>query len=140
MQKKTLFFAGIVICLLVFSIIGVYWYQKPRAGVSDIKPDYTIGAKELYSAFEQDENKANEQYVGKVIEVKGAVDNVQLTDTTVNLLLTGNVAGGINCSIKKEKNDQKAMPLKGDVVTVKGRCVGFLMDVNLVDAVIQNKK
>lgn len=139
MQKSTFFFAGIVLCLLILTT-AFYWYQKPREGLTDIKPAYTISAKDLYSAFQENEEKANQKFLKKVIEVKGIVDHVQVTDSTVNLLLSsGREAGGINCNVIKGKNKEREIPLKGAVITVKGRCVGFLMDVNLVDAVIDFK-
>ena len=44
--------------------------------------------------------------------------------------------GGINCQLfAGVKPDPE--PKSGDIVTVKGRCTGFLMDVNLVDCVVR---
>ena len=138
MQKKMLVFAGIVLCLLILAATGFYWYQKPRASLANVRPAYTISAKELYNAFQQNEQKANQQYMGKVIQVKGAVDNVQVTDSTLSILLIApDEMGGVNCNIAKSKKGQQALPTKGAVIQVKGKCVGFLMDVNLVDAVIE---
>ncbi len=136
MKKKNFFFAGIIFCLLIVIATAFYWYQKPRSSVSDIKPAYTVNAKDLYTQFQQDETKANQQFLGKIVQVKGAVDNVQVTDSTVSLLLSsGNEMGGVNCSMAKNKQDVTP-PLKGAIIQVKGRCIGFLMDVNLADAVI----
>ena len=43
--------------------------------------------------------------------------------------------GGINCQLfAGTKVDPE--PRSGDAVTVKGRCTGFLMDVNLADCVL----
>lgn len=138
MQKKKILFAVVVLCLLIAAATAFYWYQKPRTSLTNIKPDYTLSAKDLYNAFQQDENKANQQFLKKVIQVTGTVDNVQVTDSTVSLLLaSGNEMGGINCSMTKSKNNEPATPAKGATVNVKGRCVGFLMDVNLVDAIIE---
>ncbi len=137
MQKKRFFFAGIILCLVIAAVVGFYMYQKPRANVEDVKPAFTLSASDLYRAYEQDEKKANERFLEKVIQVKGTVDNVQVTDTTVSLLLaSGNDMGGINCAVRREKKTGETLPLKGSVVSVKGKCVGLLMDVNLVDAVI----
>lgn len=136
MQKKKVFFSVIVLCLLI-TVILFYWYQKPRGSLAGSKPDYTLSAEELYTSFQQDESKANQQYLEKVIMVTGMVDMVQVTDSTVNLLLSEGEMGGINCSMINGKNKKQPIPAKGAIVQVKGRCVGFLMDVNLVDAVIE---
>ena len=136
MKSRKLFFIGIVLCLVV-AAAAFYWYQKPRASLTNIKPAYTLSAKDLYTAFQQDERKANELYLEKVVQVTGTVDNVQVTDTTISLLLSGEAMGGINCSVRKTDGGNETVPAKGAAATVKGRCVGFLMDVNLVDAVIE---
>jgi DNA/RNA endonuclease YhcR with UshA esterase domain len=138
MQKRKIFFVAAVLCFLIIGMTGFYWYHKPRTGLSDIKPDYTLSAKELYTAFQQDEQKANEQFVSKVIQVKGTVENVQATDSSLNVQLSsGDVLGGVNCSLVKDADNAPLTPSKGAVVEIKGRCIGYLMDVNLVDAVIK---
>jgi hypothetical protein len=137
MRKKTIFFAVIALCLFV-AAIAYYLYQKPRSSLTNVKPAYTLNATELYNAFTQNEKKANERYLEKVIQVKGTVDNIEVTDSTINLLLSaGNPMGGINCTLTKNKQEKENIPAKGGVVEVKGKCVGFLMDVNLVDAIIE---
>jgi DNA/RNA endonuclease YhcR with UshA esterase domain len=137
MKKKTFLVAGLAVCLVILAA-AFYWYQKPRSGLENIDPAYTLSATDLYESFQQNEKKANEQFVGKVIQVKGTVDNVQATDSSISVLLSsGNEIGGINCSMAKAKTKQKAIAAKGAVIQVKGRCVGFLMDVNLVDAIVE---
>jgi hypothetical protein len=60
--------------------------------------------------------------------------DVQLMDSTVNIFLAvGNDMGGINCSFK---NNDVPSSVKGQEIKVKGRCTGFLIDVNLVDVVL----
>jgi len=137
MRKKSIFFAVVVLCVAI-AAIGFYLYQKPRVSLTGVKPAYTLGAADLYKAFQQNEKKANEQFIDKVIQVKGTVENVQPTDSTISLLLSaGDEMGGINCTLAKTNNKEEKIPAKGGFIQVKGRCIGFLMDVNLVDAVIE---
>jgi len=137
MQKKKTLFAGILLCLIAGAAWGYYLYQKPRASLTDIKAAYTISASELYNAFEQNEQQANQKYLGKVLAVTGTVDGVQTTDSTASIqLASGNDMGGINCSLAKSANQKNRMPVKGQTIQLKGRCTGYLMDVNLTDVVI----
>ncbi len=138
MSKKILVLSGIFLTVLIIGSIAYYRYEKPRTSLINIKPAYNVDAKELYQAFVQDENKANKQYLEKVIQVKGIVDNVQLSEATISLLLSaGEEMGGVNCSIIKSKKDQQIVPQKGSLIKVKGRCIGFIMDVNIVDAIVE---
>jgi hypothetical protein len=70
-----------------------------------------------------------------VISVTGRLTEIQHSGSSVSWLLsTQPGGGGINCQIfAGTKIDPE--PHSGDLVTVKGRCTGFLMDVSLVDCV-----
>ena len=136
MQKKWIFFAGILL-LLMAGGWSYYLYQKPRAGVQGARAVYTLSAEKLFAAFAQNEQAANQTYTGKVVEVKGVVSEVQQANNTTSILLgAGGATGGINCSLAGPLIST-VRPKKGAVVIVKGRCTGFLMDVNLVDGVLQ---
>ena len=134
MRRRMIISIAIVLLLLV--AWGFYLYNKPHTDVSNIPASVSISAQELYHQFEQDETSANKKYLDKVIEVKGVVNEVQQSDTTLNILLSGgNGMGGINCSIA-EKNPSGNIH-KNEMMTIKGRCTGFLLDVSLVDCVIE---
>ncbi len=133
MKRKWLFITGIII-LLVIAGWMYYQYQKPRADVNTITATYFVLAEKIYQDFVTNEALANQKYVGKVLEITGAVSEAQVTDGAAMVLLAaGDEAGGVNCSFQKTT---VIMPVKGQTITIKGRCTGFLMDVNLSEAVI----
>lgn len=132
MKGKWFLIAGLILILLAAGWF-YYLYQKPRADVADVKAAHTLTAEKLYHDFVTDEAAADQKYTDKIIEVKGMVSEVQTMDKTAFVLLgAGNENGGINCSMQ---HDNVALPEKGKKITIKGKCTGFLMDVNLVDAV-----
>ncbi len=137
MKKKYFVIAGIVWLILILAGIAWYWYDKPHRDASGIKPALTIDAVELYNQYQHDENAANKRFLDKVIEVKGTVSDVQQSSGITSLLLdAGQPAGGVNCSFSNN-GSKKPLPSKGSQVTIKGKCSGMLMDVNLVDCVIE---
>lgn len=131
-RKKAIFIVLIVLCL-----IGAIWgwiaFHQTRPSLVSVRPDIKVSAKTLYDAFNTDEPGADKQYLNKVLEVEGVVVSVQQDKTQTVVELSGgeNAIGGINCAMRG--NDD--IPQKGAAVHIKGRCTGFLMDVNLVDAV-----
>ena len=136
MRKKYFFIAGIL--LLCLAGWGFYLYHKPHTGVNGIKPVAVLTATQLYTSFQQDESKANQLFLDKVILVNGVVEEIAQTDSTLTIQLqSGSITGGINCSLSVKENSNKGMPVKGSSVAVKGKCTGFLMDVNLVDGVLE---
>jgi hypothetical protein len=134
MRKKTFFIAGAILLaiLIIGGGYGWYLYNKPHQGVEGARPTAKLEADTLFTAFQADETRANGLYLGKVLEVRGKL--VGQTPEAVQLS-GGNTGGGINCSLAPgqtlPKTDTNA------VVTVKGRCTGYLMDVNLVDCIIE---
>lgn len=135
MRKKMKIFAGVVFCLAIVVAIGYYQYQKPRQSAAGATAAYTCTATDLYKQFDTNETTANTKYTGKVIAVSGSIQSVDQSGQTVSILLNAASSnGGINCMLAA--NDKKQVLSQGENITIKGRCTGFLADVNLVDAVI----
>jgi hypothetical protein len=140
MRKKHFFIAGIVLLSLVIlgGLYGWYLFQKPHVGVGGIKAVAHVEARGLFDGFQKDETASDKEFMGQVLEVRGKVSDVARTDSTLSVELEGESgAGGINCSMAPGENGKMPVPEKGTVITIKGRCTGFLMDVNMVDCVIE---
>jgi hypothetical protein len=140
MRKKYFFIAGIV--LLCLAGWGYHQFQKPRANIADKTPDVTIDALGLYTQFQANELAANKSFLDKIIAVKGEITDVRQTDTTLSIQLKAAETGGINCSVKIDKSmdyQHILTPKKGAVVTIKGLCTGYLMDVDLVDCALEKQ-
>jgi hypothetical protein len=134
-KRRTILWTGIL--LLFVGALGWGWhlYDKRHKSAAEDTADVTISADSLYHDYSTDEHAADGKYLGKVIAVTGRLTEVRHTGTSVIWILsTQPGGGGINCQIfAGTKIDPE--PHTGDPVTVKGRCTGFLMDVNLADCV-----
>jgi hypothetical protein len=135
MRKKYLLIAGIIWALLIG--MGLYVYYKPHTSVANARPDIIVDAAVLFQDFQQDEVAANKKYLDKIIEVKGIISESTVSPGTSSVQLhAGDGPGGINCSLSNSET-RTQIPVKGSLITVKGKCSGFLMDVTLVDCVIK---
>jgi hypothetical protein len=132
MQKKYFFIAGII--CLILAVGALYFYNKPHQTAAGLKTDLSIDALDLYNQYQKDEVMANKKFLDKIIEVKGMVTDVQQSSVQLG---AGEAMGGINCSLAGNNEGKTPLPSKGARITVKGKCSGMLMDVNLVDCVIQ---
>ena len=127
MKKKII--ASILLLGIIGAGIGYYMYSKPLASINSMKTDHQISSTDLLEVFEDDETVANEKYLDKVIEVTGTVIKAEtLNGTTSIYLSTENDLSNIICQLEKEDDSIK----KGQEVTIKGICTGYLMDVVLV--------
>ena len=123
---------------VVAGAIGLYMYNKPTADASASRTDARAMATELMSAFAENEEKANQVYLGKVVEVTGAVEKVGSNDdgTAVIHLESGAMLGSVVCNMSKSIDNLPREPRKGESVTIKGTCSGYLMDVILERSVL----
>ncbi len=121
----------VLICLSVVAFIGFRMYNMPHrdvAGERGIK----VNATALFQAFAQNEQEANTRYLDKVIEVSGAVKQIDKDSSVSVILNTDDMMFGIRCSMQ----DTNIALKEGQQVTIKGLCSGYLDDVVLTDAVI----
>ena len=136
-RKKYLF--GIIILVLLLVVLGICRVFRSHQNVAGEDAVASLSASELYHEFQTDENAANKKWVGKVIEVSGVVSSVNESGGYISVNLRAVTEGGINCSVlKKDLNPDETFK-NGDSLTIKGKCTGYLMDVNLVDCVITKK-
>jgi len=118
---------GLVIGLLAL----LYTFRKSALSVGSKKADVEITAAALLSAFETDEAKANELYLGKIVSVTGFVESVSEDSVGISVYLKENEAfAGIICSFDRATDNVTSID-KGNTVEIKGICTGYLMDVVL---------
>ena len=135
MPKKRVFFLGGIVLLLLIAWKGWNMYHQPRQGVSGQDVAQSLSAEQLYKQYQSQEEKSNRSFLGRVIEVTGVLSAVsQEGGHQLWVLSTGTAGAGVNCQLFENKQDIN--PKIGARYTIKGKCTGFLLDVNLVDCVV----
>jgi hypothetical protein len=133
-SKRALVISPVVI-LLCLAITAVYEFRKPHADAGSRTTDFHIDAESLYKDFAKNESTANAKYLDKIIEVTGKVDDIENTNGATVIIISANQSsGGISCKMFNKTNSFQ----KGQEITIKGKCSGFLSDVNLVDCVLKS--
>ena len=141
LKKRKFFWWGILLLLLLVAGWGYYQYQRPHQSAAGESANVTIGADSLYAQYAGNEKVCDAKYLGKVVEVSGQLSEIQHSgQSEVWILSTGAAnTGGVNCQLFPGEKVPEPHPKPGDQVTVKGRCSGFLMDVNLSDCIVIKK-
>ena len=139
MLKKTKFFwLGILLTILITLAWGYYMYHKPHQSAAGETANVSITADSLYTQYASNEKICDGKYLGKVLEVSGKLSEIQHSSKSEIWILSTDTGsgGGINCQLFQGEKIPDPHPQPGDKVTIKGRCSGFLMDVNLSDCVV----
>lgn len=130
----------IISILLIIGLVAAYMiYQNflsTGPSMANRATAVSIEAQELYRAFEEDENAANQAYLNKVLEVKGRVSNLKQSDTGKYYLELETMGFGIIKCTMEDSFEAEGENLSGKTVTVKGECLGYLLDVQLGECII----
>lgn len=130
---KKYFLAIIVVVAASCLAYAYYIWNEPARDVSNEKA-LTITATALFDSFTSNEQSANAQYLNKAIEVTGIVTNVKKNQAgeTVVYLQSDDPVFGVNCTFKEYPGTIQ----KGNTITFKGICTGYLSDVILNEGIL----
>jgi len=127
MKRKTIRVAGFLclLCICTGAVIAYRMYNKPhRSAASETAIELT--ATQLAAEYENDEAKANKKYLGNVLQVSGTVSEVTLNQQNKPvIILPGNDLSSVQCTLL----DNAPAVKKGDSITIRGFCTGYLTDV-----------
>jgi hypothetical protein len=138
MQKnRKLFLLVILLWFLALGYWAYYIYTKPHESTKNINADVTIKAADLYRQYFVNETEADKKYLNKIIKVEGKISEITINGTVQIYVLEAQSAGSISCQMAPSEIAKKTGVEKGSTVSIKGRCTGFLMDLNLVDCVME---
>lgn len=128
-MKKRFILIGIIALVVIAFGVWKWTFRPAETDVSAHKTDMAINANYLVLQFTQNEDSANARYLNKVIEITGIVDTVAMKGQEVSIFLKeNNATSGVLCSFDKGSFNADFMK-RGDKITVKGLCSGYLMDV-----------
>lgn len=141
MRKKNKILLISFALILIISIAYLYKeYNRAPADLTNVNPVEKLQADQLMKAFEKDEKMANQTYSGKVVEVTGEISSINnVADSLVSILLeTGNPMHQISCTLAPSEIPKIEKYGPNQMITIKGFCTGYLMDVELNRCVIIN--
>ena len=136
-RKRQIILSVIVLCLLIGGAWGFYEYSRPHASAGDKKTEIIISADSLYASFSNNELSASKKFIGKIAEVAGVVQDIAISNKKPVVFLRTSGLGVINCLMATDSATVFSTIKKSVEIVIKGKCSGYLMDVNLVDCVIK---
>ncbi len=131
----------IIILLVVALIVYVFnsQYNKPHLNVAKEEPGILITSKKLIDNYKEDENKSNTKYLDQVIKVTGKIADITTKNNKATITLgEGGLLGNVVCQLLPSENKKVSSLQKGQVISLKGICTGYLMDVILIKSVLTN--
>jgi hypothetical protein len=128
---------------LILIIIGLFFtinlYNKPFIDIKKSNPELKVTAQEILNDYQVDENLANEKYVDNLIQIKGEIADIYFDNGISIITLKDNRgSSSIICHMLPEANLFVLKLKKGNKITIKGVCTGYLIDIMMVRCVLTN--
>jgi len=124
--------------LPIYLLNGFLFMCQPAHKTIIHEPLVSIPALNLYIEYEYNADLADEHYLGKHLEIKGAItDKIELPDAGIMLVFQKPCdPHGVVC-LFEASNAAHLQNIKiGDIITLQGRCAGKIVDVMMEDCEI----
>ena len=130
--------SSLTVAAFVAVAIGSSSEKQVETEIANVPAAVTVSAKDLFEDYKANEIAADQKYKDKVLEVTGIVDSIakDITDTMYVALKADQYIGSIQCYFDDAHGGQLANLKKGMKVSVKGKCVGKMMNVLLKGCVL----
>ena len=119
----------VILALLTALYVYVFIYNKPHRNYETATPDYILSSKTLFDSYKNDKLKAQKDYNGKVIQIKGNLKNIEDRDSLVVAIFVfgqGDFGDeGIRCTMIPKFNREMREFKTTDFLNIKGYCTGY---------------
>tara|TARA_R110000823_G_scaffold295431_1_gene414557 strand:- start:34589 stop:35041 length:453 start_codon:yes stop_codon:yes gene_type:complete len=140
MKKRLLIALTIVVTLAAGYFIYASMTQGP-AKMKSLKAEHSLTAVDFYSEFEMDETAANTKYQNKIVEVKGVVESITLDEESKpSISLRTEGFGVVKCTLESSEDNSLDKVKINSTLTVRGECIGMLLDVLIERTIIVEPK
>src|ERR1700749_984036 len=100
MNKKIILVIAAIVLIGAGVWFGCYLYNKPHGSAALETASSSVIADTLYQQYAHDEHKADSMYLGKVIEVKGVLAEIDHNgEIDIVELSPQKTGGGISCQM-----------------------------------------
>lgn len=133
----------VLVVIVTGAGIGLKMFFKPHADVNKLETEFKVDATKLMDEFQKEEDTATTKYSEKVLEINGKLVAKNKLPNGTNLLILEDEMAGISCQLDSSwsaANQTVIQTLEtGSLVTVKGVCKGYLMEIKVSPAVVMTK-
>lgn len=128
----SIIFIGIIAITLSF-----YIYNKPHINIEKTEADYYLTAQQLIEDYEDYESESNQKYSERLIEVEGQIHEISTSKGNMVIALKPDDAtSSVICHMLPEESEKVLKLKRGQIIKIKGKCTGFLLDVIMVRCVL----
>jgi len=129
-MKKRNILIPIAFMIVCAAIYGFVEYNRIAKDVLCVQAKFTVTADTLSGSFVNDELKANSQYLGQMVAVRGNIRAIEANDKNYGIVALSDKASlsSVRCRLDSMQLNVLQILHKREEVTVKGIVTGFNFD------------
>lgn len=118
---------------LLAGLAAYKMYNKPHENMQQAEVDVKLRAEGLFQLYEESEEQANIELLGKTLQVTGKINAVNKEAGRIESigLATGDLMVSVTCLLDEVETNHRQTFVKGEEVTFNCKCTGKLMDIEL---------
>lgn len=120
-----------LLVLLIIIVIGVIiFFNLPKSNIKSQNAAFSMNTAAIFQAFKKNETKANQKYLGKVLELEGKIidKTIDRRESAVIRLSQGK-RSQVMITLAGNQTENLAKYSVGDAIKVKAKCNGFIQEV-----------
>ncbi len=126
MNKKRVLISAVLL-LLSLIIVYVFFLSGKHRVIANEDATIVLKSDKLYAPFKNNQSAITAKYIDQVAQVQGLITSISKNTIELDNIIQVDL-----------NNDLKTNLEKGNIITIKGRCVGYddLFDVVKIDQAI----
>ncbi len=116
---------------LAAAVVGIYFYYKPVKNLANITPDITVPTSDELEAILTEILQNPDEYVGKIIEFQGVVNEINISQTGGGYLLMEVESPKVIINAQLDHRVNESTLQSGAVCRVRAEFTG--MEEDLID-------
>lgn len=137
-MEKRVKYGQAVLLLLITGLLLYGYFSYVSNDPPPLKASIPVNAGDLINLSDKDEALFNQEYLYKVLSVRGVIRKIKKNKAGITVMLGGQPAlpEVVSCSLDPLYTPHSDLQT-GDSCTIQGKCAGLLKDVILLQCIIE---
>lgn len=131
MKKRTKTWLLVVLVLILLGAGYAYReFNRKAESLQEATPVAITNATKVLEDFSKDLQHSNEQYLGKVLQLDGEIEKVEVDKKGFVTVILGDTSSSssVRCSMDSTQKHETSALSASQAVTIKGICTGYSPD------------
>jgi len=136
-MKFKIFISTLILLVVIVMFLLKIYKPQTQVGINKTEPKFRVSTEELITYFNLDEELGDKKFSNKILQVKGIIADIStIKGKSIITLKEESNKASVICHLKPKEQNKLLKYKKNNLIVIKGKCTGFLLDVMMINCVI----